>query len=403
MNPSVKKLAEISGKKTRTIIGLMSGTSLDGLDIALCKVTGSGGETVVHLAEFVTKPYGDEVASALRKISSVEDVKLKEICYMHTSLAQLHAEMIIDALKQWNVSPDDVDSIASHGQTIYHYPARDQSSQKRKLNSTLQIGDGDHIASKTGIITVSDFRQKHIARGGEGAPMAALVDGLLFGSDTETRVLLNIGGIGNFTVLPAASEKSSHHFTTDTGPGNTLIDKLTQKYFSRDYDKDAEIALSGNINPALMDALLQDPWFAETGSKSTGPEYFSIGWIEQRADEAHIEVGEIAAEDILATVTELSAYTIAESVSGAIKNRDNVKVYVSGGGAHNPFMIQRIKVHLSGVDVVPFSNLGYDPDAKEAVIFAVLANEMLAGDGFVFENASGKSQKLNFGKISFPN
>lgn len=402
MNPSVKKLAEISGKKTRTIIGLMSGTSLDGLDIALCNVTGSGEETEVFLAEFITKTYDDEVASALRKISSVEDVKLKEITYMHTMLAHIHAEMILEALKEWGVSPAEVDCIASHGQTIYHYPARDQSSEKIKLNSTLQIGDGDHIASKTGIITISDFRQKHIAHGGEGAPMAALVDGLLFGSEKETRVMLNIGGIGNFTVLQATSEKKSFNYTTDTGPGNTLIDKLTQKYFNRDYDENAEIALTGNINPALMDALLQDPWFAEKGSKSTGPEYFSLDWIEDRAEKANIELGEIATEDILATVTELSAYTIAESISVAIQDFENVKVYVSGGGAHNPFMMQRIKVHLSGVDVVPFSKLGYDPDAKEAVIFAVLANEMLAGDGFLFEDTSGKKSRLNFGKISFP-
>ena len=402
MNPSVKKLAEISGKETRTIIGLMSGTSLDGLDIALCNVTGSGKETEVHLSEFITRPYDDEVASALRKISSVEDVMLKDICYMHTSLAQLHAEMIMGALEEWGVSPDAVDSIASHGQTIYHYPARDQSSEKRKLNSTLQIGDGDQIASKTGIITISDFRQKHIAHGGEGAPMAALVDGLLFGSDTETRVMLNIGGIGNFTVLPATPENDGHYFTTDTGPGNTLIDKLTQKFFSRDYDKNAEIALSGNINPALMDALLQDPWFAENGPKSTGPEYFSLSWIEKRAEAANIEFGEIAAEDILATVTELSAYTIAELISISVQDHKSPKIYVSGGGAHNPFMMQRIKVHLSGMEVVPFSSLGYDPDAKEAATFAVLANEMLAGEGFVFEDTSGEKSLLNFGKISFP-
>ena len=317
-------------------------------------------------------------------------------------LHNIHAEMILEALKEWGVSSAEVDCIASHGQTIYHYPARDQSSEVRKLNSTLQIGDGDHIASKTGIITISDFRQKHIAHGGEGAPMAALVDGLLFGSEKETRVMLNIGGIGNFTVLPAISEKKGSNYTTDTGPGNTLIDKLTQKYFNRDYDENAEIALSGNINPALMDALLQDLWFVKKGSKSTGPEYFSLDWIEERAEKANIEIGEIAAEDILATVTELSAYTIAESISTAIKDCENVKVYVSGGGAHNPFMIQRIKVHLSGVDVVPFSNLGYDPDAKEAVIFAVLANEMLAGEGFLFEDTSGKKSRLNFGKISFP-
>jgi len=151
-----------------------------------------------------------------------------------------------------------------------------------------------------------------------------------------------------------------------------------------------------------MDALLQDPWFAENGPKSTGPEYFSLSWIEKRAEAANIEFGEIAAEDILATVTELSAYTIAELISISVQDHKSPKIYVSGGGAHNPFMMQRIKVHLSGMEVVPFSSLGYDPDAKEAVIFAVLANEMLAGEGFVFEDTSGEKSLLNFGKISFP-
>jgi anhydro-N-acetylmuramic acid kinase len=402
MNPSVKNLAEISGKKTRTIIGLMSGTSLDGLDIALCKISGSGEETTVSMDEFTTKPYRDYTASLLKRISSVEDVYLKDLCYTHAYLADIHSRMIIEALKEWDITPGEIDCIASHGQTIYHYPARDQAAEMRPMNSTLQIGDGDHIASKTGILTISDFRQKHIAHGGEGAPMAALVDALLFGSDKETRIMLNIGGIGNFTVLPARSEKRVHQFTTDTGPGNTLINKLAQKYFNREYDKDAEIALSGNINPVLMDALLQDPWFAEDGPKSTGPEYFNLSWIEEKADLANIELGEISSEDILATVTELSAYTIAEAISGALKDRNHVKVYVSGGGAHNPFMMQRIKVHLSGMDVEPFTNLGYNPDAKEAVIFAVLANEMLAGDGFMIEDASGSQTQVNFGKISFP-
>jgi anhydro-N-acetylmuramic acid kinase len=403
MNPSVKILAEISGKKTRTIIGLMSGTSLDGLDIALCKVTGSGEETTLSMDQFTTKPYQDDTASLLKRISSVENVNLKDLCYMHAYLADIHACMIIEALEEWNITPEEIDCIASHGQTVYHYPARDQANEVKPMNSSLQIGDGDHIASKTGILTVSDFRQKHIAHGGEGAPMAALVDGLLFGSDRETRVMLNIGGIGNFTVLPARSEKNGHQFTTDTGPGNTLINKLAQKFFRREYDEDAEIALSGNINPVLMDAMLQDPWFAENGPKSTGPEYFNLSWIEKRADQANIELGEIPAEDLLATATELSAYTIAEAISGALKDRNHVKVYVSGGGAHNPFMMQRIKVHLSGMDVEPFTNLGYNPDAKEAVIFAVLANEMLAGDGFMIEDASGSQTRVNFGKISFPN
>ena len=219
MNQSLIQLREISEKKSRTIIGLMSGTSLDGLDIALCRVFGSSTKTEVTLTEFITVDYTSEQKKLLKKISSVETVELRDLCYMHTRLAIDHAEMINSALEQWKISNDDVDCIASHGQTIYHLPARDQKGSERGINSTLQITDGDQIAVRTGIITISDFRQKHIAHGGEGAPMAALVDRLLFGSDTESRILLNIGGIANFTLLPSANQSDQTSFTTDTGPG----------------------------------------------------------------------------------------------------------------------------------------------------------------------------------------
>lgn len=401
MNPSVKKLGLSANKEIRTIIGLMSGTSLDGLDIALCKIRGSGANTAVELINFITKEFGKEQKSRLKSISSVENVELKELCYQHTWLATVHADMINNALVEWGISPNEVDCIASHGQTIYHLPGRDQAGESKPFNSTLQIADGDQIAVKTGIVTISDFRQKHTAHGGEGAPMAALVDRLLFGDANESRILLNIGGIANFTWLPAVNHSTEKSFTTDTGPGNTLIDNVVQKFFNKPYDKDGKIASSGKVNIELLNLLSSDSWFDEKKSKSTGPEYFNVGWIERVTKNAGIKLKSINPEDLVATVTELSAITIAQSIMANVKNPGESQIYVSGGGAHNPVLINRLKELLGQENLHDFSKLGFDPDAKEAIIFAVLANEMLAGDGFEFE-PNGEKKNINFGKISFP-
>lgn len=410
MNPNILKLNTIAQKKERKIIGLMSGTSLDGLDIALCTIRDSGKKTTVVLNHFVTNKYSEQFANELRMISSVEKVNLSEVCYLHTSLAWLHADWILEALSEWSVNPKDVDCIASHGQTIYHYPARDQTGIANPMNSTLQIGDGDHIAAKTQILTISDFRQKHTAHNGEGAPMAGFIDKLLFSDSSESRVLLNIGGIGNYTYLPADGEKELEAFTTDTGPGNTLIDKSTQAFFNRPFDRDSKIAASGSVNQTLLQELLSEPWFFGGGSKTTGPEYFSMEWLNKKIQQAGLNVDEMNPEDLIRTVTELSAVTIADHINSVCKeNGDNQVVYVSGGGARNPLLVQRLKSLLPRFEVVNFSKLGIDPDAKESVLFAVLANEMIAGEGFEFQfkesdskEQGKKMQKLNFGKISFP-
>lgn len=404
MNPFIKSLTETSLKKRKRIIGLMSGTSLDGLDIALCDIKGSGLNTEVEVIDFITMPYGENEKELLKKVSSVESVLLKDVCYLHTWLAEYHSKLILSALQRWNVKTDQVDCVASHGQTIYHYPARDHRLKNYKsINSTLQIGDGDHLAYKTGIVTLSDFRQKHTAAGGEGAPMAALVDGMLFGHSSEPRILLNIGGIANFTYLPPKSEKEQILFTTDTGPGNTLIDNFMRHYFNREYDKDGKIASSGTVNHELLSVLLKDDFFQIRKSKSTGPEIFNHGWIESMADKSGIDLSSVPHEDLISTVTELSAVTIADFIRFIVQQKKVKQVYVSGGGLHNPVLIERISELLDDVEIKSISALGIDPDAKEAVIFAVLANEMLSGEGFSFESSAGKVESINFGKISLPN
>lgn len=400
MNPSIKKLASIAEKKSRKIIGLMSGTSLDGLDIALCKISGSGDKTHVEMIKFITKEYESGDFDKIRRISSVEQVKLDELCYGHTWLGIFHARLILQALQEWNISPDEIDCIASHGQTIYHLPARDQQGNTEPLNSTLQIADGDQIAARTGILTISDFRQKHTAYHGEGAPMAALVDRILFGRDSEQKILLNIGGIANYTYIPIKSGKKS--FTTDTGPGNTLIDNFSQSFFSKPFDEDGKIASSGKVNEELLASLVEDSFFDKKGSKSTGPEYFNPEWVNKRASGSGIDFSQIKKEDVMATLTELSAVTLVNNVRDNVPADVQPQIYISGGGARNPCLVKRIRELLPGWRIMSSSQLGIDPDAKEAVIFAVLANEMLAGTGFSFETDNGTAENINFGKISFP-
>ena len=204
MNKNLSRLFKIAARKDRHIIGLMSGTSLDGLDVALCKLSGDGLQTRIKLLEFVTVPYSNEVKSKILEVFAKRKVDFEKLCILNGWMGSLHGKMILTCLKRWACNPKKIDLIASHGQTVFHAPAF--LHPEEAINATLQIGDGDHIAVSTGIITVSDFRQKHIAKGGEGAPLAVYGDYLLLSHKTENRVLLNIGGIGNFTFLPGGQD-----------------------------------------------------------------------------------------------------------------------------------------------------------------------------------------------------
>ena len=247
MNKNIKALYKIAQKETRKIIGLMSGTSLDGLDIALCEISGSGENTTVTVSQFETVDYSEDIKIEIRKVFAKKNIDFQHLVVLNEWIGILHADMISNCLQKWNIPSQEVDLIASHGQTVLHAPKFLHQLEKFP-NATLQIGDGDHIAVKTGIITLSDFRQKHIAAGGEGAPLAVYGDYFLFGKRGENRIMLNMGGIANFTFLPA-SLNPEETFVTDTGTGNTLIDLFVKQYYpEKSYDKDAEIAQQGTVN-----------------------------------------------------------------------------------------------------------------------------------------------------------
>jgi len=398
MHPNIQHLYEIANKPTRKVIGLMSGTSLDGLDIALCTITGAGNTTKVSLDEFITVPYTPDLKEKLLTVFSQKTVSLEQLCVLNPWLALQHASMVNHALQQWGVDAAQVDLIASHGQTIYHAP-KSLHPNDAFGPASLQIVDGDHIAVATGIITVSDFRQKHIAAGGEGAPLSLYGDYLLCAHETENRILLNIGGIANFTILNANSSLEQV-FSSDTGPGNTLMDAYTRKYFEGlAYDKDGIIAKSGKINEPLLQSLKSDSFFSVAFPKTIGPELFNLDYIIQ----AQMALGTMLShEDVLATLNMFTAQTISEAINKVVGDQSVYTMYISGGGMHNHLLMEHLKQLLPSITIKSSMEIGILPDAKEAILFALLGNEAVAGTSLL---AGGNATKVatTMGKISFPN
>jgi anhydro-N-acetylmuramic acid kinase len=391
LNQNLQNLFTIAQKPQRLGIGLMSGTSLDGLDIALCRFTGNGLNTKFELLNFITIPYQDHFKNEIHEVFSKRLVDLEKITLLNDFIGTFHGELILEALAKWNIKPGEVDFIASHGQTIYHAPKR-LHKQAEYPNATLQIGDGDHIAVKTGILTISDFRQKHIAAGGEGAPLALYGDVLLASKKGEDRILLNIGGIANLTYLPTDGD-TNKVVCTDIGPGNTMIDAACREYFNKPYDKDSMIALSGLVNNQLLNALLDHPFFKEKAPKTTGPELFNLNYLEDAKQVSGKK--DISPEDIISTLSEFTAKTIADFILENLPT--DSKIFTSGGGARNPFVVNCLKHFLPKATITDTGSLGIDPDAKEAILFALLGNEALSGEPIHI----GSNPAVLMGKFSF--
>ncbi len=396
MNPRIEELYKIASKEQRHIIGLMSGTSLDGLDVAYCGISGFGKDTKVNVLAFETITYTDDVKNKIRKVFAKETVDFPYLSMLNEWIGMLHAGMVNDFLVKNQIERTDVDIIASHGQTVMHVP-KHQHNNGDFPNATLQIGDGDHLAVHTGIITLSDFRQKHLAAGGEGAPLAVYADYLVFSKHGEDRIMLNIGGIANCTFLPGDGDVS-RVFVTDTGPGNTLMDACMKHFFHQAYDMNGEKASQGKVDNGLLKILKDQDFFKLDFPKTTGPEVFNIEFVLESIKKNGAE--SISSEDILATLNRLSAETIAEAILAAV-GHGNWHIYISGGGVYNQALVRNLHSLLPHCDLKRCDDLGISGDAKEAVLFAVLANETLAGHPLDF----GHKQKVPgvcMGKISLP-
>ncbi len=362
------------------VAGVMSGTSLDGIDVAIVDIRGKR----IRPLEFTSTPYPKAVREALLGVSNAM-THTATIARLHFLLGELYADAVKAASRRHKL-----ELIGMHGQTIFHEGAPVEYLGRR-VASTLQIGEAAVVAERTGVRTISNFRERDMAAGGQGAPLVPYVDYLLFRHATRGRVALNIGGIANITVL-RAGVKPSDVIAFDTGPGNMVMDALVVQHTGgkQRYDRGGGIARGANVHARLLKAMLSDPYFTIKPPKSTGRERFGSEFVN-----GLIATG-VALPDLIATATEFTAQTIAAS----IRKADAREVIASGGGVHNLQIMRRLGELLPGIDVKTTADFGIDPDAKEAIAFAVLAYEHARGRAGNLPRATGARRAVIVGKSS---
>ncbi|ATV42332.1 anhydro-N-acetylmuramic acid kinase [Pectobacterium brasiliense] len=358
-------------------IGVMSGTSLDGVDVVLAAID---EHTVAQQASYC-HPIPQDIKMAILGMCQGQAVTLSALGQLDTRLGILFAEAVLTLLKETALGAQDITAIGCHGQTVWHEPTGDAPC-------TLQIGDNNRVAALTGITTVGDFRRRDLAYGGQGAPLVPSFHHALLLHPVERRIVLNIGGIANLSLLVPGAPVRGY----DTGPGNMLLDAWIWRHCAQPYDKDAALAMSGQVNPLLLRRMLTDPYFALRAPKSTGREYFNLGWLERML----AGLPPIAPQDVQATLVELTAVSIAEQVMlvGGCE-----RLLVCGGGARNPLIMARLSALLPGIEVSTTDECGVSGDDMEALAFAWLASRTLSGLPGNLPSVTGASQETVLGAI----
>jgi anhydro-N-acetylmuramic acid kinase len=357
----------------------MSGTSMDAIDAALVEFTDED-LNLIHYHQF---PYPRDIQSAVRSVNS--DVSMREITRLDVILGELFAASVLELLKQCKVSPGDISAIGSHGQTVLHLPQEDQPR-------TLQIGDPWIIANRTGIPTVADFRRNDIAAGGQGAPLTPAFHTWKFRSGDMDRVVLNLGGVANITILPADRNTGVSWF--DTGPCNGLMDAWTQLRLNKDYDVDGIWAREGHCNDKLLGIMLDTPYFSLPPPKSTGKDEFNLRWLDQKLN---ILTDPVPDSEVQATLLEFSARSISEAINCYACRTG--EVVLCGGGIHNPALVNRLKELLPGMDMVSTEKYGVNPDAVEAITFAWLAKRRLENIPGNLPSVTGAKKAVLLGTV----
>jgi anhydro-N-acetylmuramic acid kinase len=355
------------------VVGLMSGTSLDGIDAALVEVEGTGEADVrAKLVHFVTVPYDDARRETIH--AAIVAGTAEALCGLHAGLGEWLAEAVVRVCAASDVDMASVDVVGSHGQTVWHRPPA-----PGRRGATLQLGDPATIAERTGIAVVSDFRTRDMAAGGQGAPLVPWVDRLLFSHPERARAMQNLGGIGNVTRIPRRGEEGPL-LAFDTGPGNALIDAAVELATGGrlTFDRDGKLAARGRVDETLLADLLRHPFFAAGPPKSTGREEFGRPFVARLVEAVRPEGDEDWLE-LVATLTELTARSVADAYRRWVLPLGVDEVVVTGGGALNPTLLGRIRALLDPLPVVAGSDAGVHPEAKEAVAFALLAWAHLRG------------------------
>lgn len=407
-------LTRICSKPSRMIIGLMSGTSADEVDACLCEISGFGPDTRARVVHLASVDYPSHVRHLLtHKIGSLD---VEEVARLNFLIARVFAQATLKCIEEADYDKSDMDLIASHGQTLAHFPDTDHESLP--VRATLQVGDISVIAQLTGIVTVGDFRPADMAQGGQGAPLVPFADYILFRDASLGRIVQNIGGIANLTYLPPGCTPEDV-IAFDTGPGNmvvdAVVDMLTQG--KQTMDTDGKLAFSGTVNRLFLDHLMSNEYFAKLPPKSTGREAFGQQYTAEILDEYKHFLGTSGEswdpvpylEDIAATVSELTVQSIISSYKSWVLPKGPIdEVILGGGGARNAYFVTRLKQELSKlnpctkVKVLTHQDFGISDKAKEALAFAILGNQFIGGMANNIPSATGAARPVVMGKLALP-
>jgi anhydro-N-acetylmuramic acid kinase len=374
-------------------LGIMSGTSLDGIDVAACRFEGKR----IELVAFHSVEWEPSLRARILEFATAERIEMSDLVRAHFELAGEYAKAVETTLHNANIAPSHVRAIGLHGQTIRHLPFA-------SIPSTFQLGSGAALAAMTGIDVVSDFRAADIALGGQGAPLVPMFDYYFLQSDSIDRLIVNIGGIANVTWLPcmiahAAKTKDNDVIAFDCGPGNMLLDFITRRYFGKPFDEHGDIARTGKIDRALLDEFLSNPYFTTAPPKSTGRELFSEKFLDGLNKK--IADGKLLPQDALATLTELTALSIMRSFYFLETKTNEIEIIVSGGGAFNTFLLERMKAHASQHASISSSDaFGIPAKAKEAIAFAFFAHAFMEAIPIHLPKTTGASWQTTLGSLS---
>ncbi|CAN5469121.1 anhydro-N-acetylmuramic acid kinase [soil metagenome] len=392
-----ERLANLTGRPRRLVAGLMSGTSLDGVAVAVAYIEGTGPDLSLECVAYQHQAFDPTLRSALLKAADNGSVAASEVSQLNVVLAQVFAEAVQATLADADIAMSELDLIGCHGQTLQHVPDDVPCAGRPAVRSTLQLGDGATLATLTGTPVVSNYRSTDMALGGQGAPLVPYFDFVALSSKSESRLALNLGGIANITVLPAGGSADQVR-AFDTGPANMVIDALAQLLFETPFDRDGLLAARGVPDLDLVGRLLREPFFHRTPPKSTGRELFGGAFVERLIAE-----GPLNPNDLLATATALTARSIHLGYASFIEAQTPIDVVVaSGGGVHNREIMRHLRMAFDPIPAVTTAEYGIDPDAKEALCFAVLAHEWVNGTPTSLPFVTGAARAAVLGELALP-
>jgi anhydro-N-acetylmuramic acid kinase len=385
-------LRSLLDRSERVVAGLMSGTSLDGVDVVIARVCGSGRGLEVEQLAFSHAPYPSALLDVLHRNVEAETSDVRALSQLNALLGRVFADAVAQAAEAAGLGVEGLDLVGSHGHTVHHVPEPEPFAGEDGVASTFQLGDPTGMAVRLGVPVVGDFRTADVALGGQGAPLVSYFDWVMFSDDEEQRALLNLGGIANVTVLPRGGDRD-RVYAFDTGPANMVIDALAARCYGEAFDRDGAHAAAGTPDDSLLADLLADDYFYRPPPKSTGREAFGTAYVD-----ALVARGGNPG-DLLATATALTARSVAEALARFAADHPLDALIVSGGGVHNRELMRQLGEAVAPVPVRTTADYGVGPDSKEALCFAVLAHEWCNGVPTNMPSVTGASRPALLGKL----